>query len=146
MDYLNLMNSVSDTLGVQLQVDQGGEVSGGSQGRYKLLPGLVAEMPLTPQVLFISKDSGGVLFHVIGNLYMLVGVKLSNRVVSIHMLDHAKASHADFKTLLGKSFDLSMAYKALAHAVVASYVWRQAPKGSDPSGWARIEVKKPTKA
>lgn len=131
MDYLSLMNAVSDTVGIPLHLDPQGTVSSKLQPTYKPLKGLSVSLPMDAKVLFLSKESGGVLFHVVGDLYVMVAQKFSNRVISLYMVNADKMLHKP-EAVLGKSFDLPMAYKALKEGVVFCAVWKQTTK---ESGW-----------
>ncbi len=123
--YLSLTKIV-DAIGITLAVKDGA-ITGAATLLYTPIPGLTIPIPLRACKHFTS-DTDGVVFHVLGHLYLMVANNPVTSVMSAYFIDGSNIQQDQHKVppsmVIGVGFDLKMAVKALRPSIVKAMVYR----------------------
>lgn len=123
------LSAIADATSVPLHYSSG-VLSGSLKACFEPLPYLSLPVRVQAYKVFASEQVG-VLFYVMGDLYMLVAFMPSTQVLSAYLVDSSKVpgtsrvSIPDVAGYISKSMSLAQAVQALRPAIVASFLYRE---------------------
>jgi hypothetical protein len=130
MGMIASMDRIADATQVPLEYREG-KVSGKASALYSPIPSLTLQFNLHAEKLFFNEQVG-VLFHVMGDLYLLAAHFEKTETVTAFLVDGMAIDVDGIQVfpqdVIKKEFTLKQAVDTLKPGIVKSFIWDRADK------------------
>jgi hypothetical protein len=120
------MYKIADAMQIKLEIS-GKEVKGQKDATFTPYPGLSLPVSITAKKMF-KNGAAGVVFHVMGDLHMVVAYYSKTGAVSAFLIDGTKLKMQGIQqppeNMISKTMTLKDVVDAIKVGVVSSFIWK----------------------